>query len=159
GSPGSPGSPRANRLELMSTTCCEPKVPQNRAVPEAKDAAPEGPQRTETWKRDAETNPETDPRNRPQKRIPETNPGGGRVMDDDRTRPRGLLNPSSRDLIETERRRGRGARSNRVGRFEIEQREAFDDGWESLGELDAFKTDVYRETAKSIIAHNDSPDI
>jgi DNA repair photolyase len=57
------------------------------------------------------------------------------------------------------RRRGRGARSNRVGRFESEQREAFDDGWESLGELDAFKTDVYRETAKSIIARNDSPDV
>ncbi|MBX9589032.1 MAG: PA0069 family radical SAM protein [Hyphomonadaceae bacterium] len=61
--------------------------------------------------------------------------------------------------IDSERRRGRGARSNRVGRYESEQREAFDDGWESLGELEPFKTEVHHETAKSIIARNDSPDI
>lgn len=61
--------------------------------------------------------------------------------------------------IDSERRRGRGARSNRAGRYESELREAFDDGWESLGELKPFKTEVYRETAKSIIAGNDSPDI
>ena len=62
-------------------------------------------------------------------------------------------------LVEAERRRGRGARSNRVGRFESEARNAFDDGWESLGDLAPFKTEVFRETAKSIIASNDSPDI
>jgi len=62
-------------------------------------------------------------------------------------------------LVEAERRRGRGARSNRVGRFEPQARETFDDGWEGLGELAPFKTEVYRETAKSIIASNDSPDI
>ena len=62
-------------------------------------------------------------------------------------------------LVDAERRRGRGARSNRVGRYESEQREAFDDGWESLGELEAFKTEVREEMAKSIIAANDSPDI
>jgi DNA repair photolyase len=67
--------------------------------------------------------------------------------------------PGPANLVEAERRRGRGARSNRVGRFERETRGAFDDGWESLGELAAFKTEVYRETAKSIIASNDSPDI
>jgi DNA repair photolyase len=61
--------------------------------------------------------------------------------------------------IDGERRRGRGARSNRVGRYESELREAFDDGWESLAELEPFKTEVYRETARSIIATNDSPDI
>jgi DNA repair photolyase len=61
--------------------------------------------------------------------------------------------------IDSERRRGRGARSNRVGRYESELREAVDDGWESLGELEAFKTEVFRETAKSIIARNDSPDL
>jgi DNA repair photolyase len=66
----------------------------------------------------------------------------------------------SNDLpIEADRRRGRGARSNRVGRYESELREAFDDGWESLAELEPFKTQVHRETAKSIIASNDSPDI
>jgi DNA repair photolyase len=61
--------------------------------------------------------------------------------------------------IESDRRRGRGARSNRAGRFESELREAFDDGWESLGELEPFKTQVHNETAKSIIARNDSPDV
>jgi DNA repair photolyase len=64
-----------------------------------------------------------------------------------------------RAVVEAELRRGRGARSNRVGRFESELREAFDDGWESLAELSPFKTDVHREMAKSIISTNDSPDI
>src|SRR6476620_11787868 len=62
-------------------------------------------------------------------------------------------------IVDAERRRGRGARSNRVGRYESELREACDDGWEILAELEAFKTDVREETAKSIIARNDSPDI
>jgi DNA repair photolyase len=64
-----------------------------------------------------------------------------------------------RKLVDEDRRRGRGARSNRVGRFETELREAVEDGWESLAELEPFKTDVRREMAKSIIASNDSPDI
>jgi DNA repair photolyase len=62
-------------------------------------------------------------------------------------------------IVEEDRRRGRGARSNRVGRFEGEAREAFDDGWESLGDLEPFATDVRIEMAKSIIATNDSPDV
>jgi len=61
--------------------------------------------------------------------------------------------------VEAERRRGRGARSNHSGRFESERRLAFDDGWESLGDLDAFRTEVYAEPARSIITRNDSPDI
>src|SRR5262245_51109609 len=64
-----------------------------------------------------------------------------------------------RYIIGPDRRRGRGARSNRAGRYERERRAAFDDGWESLGELTRFKTDVHLETAKSIISTNDSPDI
>jgi DNA repair photolyase len=56
-------------------------------------------------------------------------------------------------------RRGRGARTNVTGRFESESRAAFDDGWESLAELPVFKTEVSRETARSIISRNDSPDI
>jgi DNA repair photolyase len=67
--------------------------------------------------------------------------------------------PDDPTLVDSERRRGRGARSNRVGRYEREQRETFDDGWESLAGLEPFKTEVRRETAKSIIASNDSPDI
>ncbi|MCB1483327.1 MAG: PA0069 family radical SAM protein [Hyphomicrobiaceae bacterium] len=61
--------------------------------------------------------------------------------------------------VDEERRRGRGARSNHTGRFEAEQTQAFDDGWESLAGLDAFKTQVMEDSARSIIARNDSPDI
>lgn len=67
--------------------------------------------------------------------------------------------PSAGPLVSEDRRRGRGARSNRVGRYETELREDFDDGWESLGELEAFKTEVRIEPARSIIATNDSPDL
>jgi len=62
-------------------------------------------------------------------------------------------------MVGAERRRGRGARSNHTGRFESQVREDFDDGWEGLGELEAFKTDVRVEPARSIITTNDSPDI
>lgn len=62
-------------------------------------------------------------------------------------------------VVDVERRRGRGARSNATGRFEKDSHEAYDDGWESLAELDAFKTEVFEDAAKSIIARNDSPDI
>ena len=61
--------------------------------------------------------------------------------------------------IDKERRRGRGARSNRVGRYEKELREEVDDGWDSFAELEPFKTEVSQEFAKSIIARNDSPDV
>ena len=66
---------------------------------------------------------------------------------------------TNRPLVQSDLRRGRGARSNRAGRFETELRDAFDDGWEGLAELAPFKTEVHRELAKSIIATNDSPDI
>ena len=61
--------------------------------------------------------------------------------------------------LDAERRRGRGARSNHTGRYEAERREEFDDGWNGLGDLDAFKTEVYEEPARTIITRNDSPDI
>jgi DNA repair photolyase len=62
-------------------------------------------------------------------------------------------------LVDETRRRGRGARSNHSGRFEAERRLTFDDGWESLAELDAVRTEVYAEPARSIITRNKSPDI
>jgi DNA repair photolyase len=62
-------------------------------------------------------------------------------------------------LVDAARRRGRGSRSNRAGRFESERREAADDGWASLADLEVFKTEVRDEHAKSIISSNDSPDI
>ena len=67
--------------------------------------------------------------------------------------------PNSDAFVDADRRRGRGAVTNHTGRFEAAKAEAFDDGWESLAELDAFKTEVFEDTAKSIIARNDSPDI
>ena len=61
--------------------------------------------------------------------------------------------------IPSGRRRGRGSVSNRSGRFEAQSRNETDDGWESLGELEAFATSVQEERAKSIITSNDSPDV
>ena len=73
--------------------------------------------------------------------------------------PRPASQTDSGSLVGADLRRGRGARSNHSGRFESERRVTFDDGWESLGELEAFRTDVHIEPARSIIARNQSPDI
>ena len=61
--------------------------------------------------------------------------------------------------IDRERRRGRGAQSNASGRFEAEARVSFDDGWQSLDELPAFKTTLGVDTARKVITRNESPDI
>jgi DNA repair photolyase len=55
--------------------------------------------------------------------------------------------------------RGRGARSNRSGRFEAQSRESFDDGWtpdESDGQR---PTTVTALKSRTIISRNQSPDI
>ncbi|MEG6508772.1 PA0069 family radical SAM protein [Methyloligella sp. 2.7D] len=57
------------------------------------------------------------------------------------------------------RRRGRGAQSNRSGRFEPLRYEGFDDGWGGLEALEGFTTKVQEVRAKTIITRNDSPDI
>jgi len=72
---------------------------------------------------------------------------------------KGRIQIAAGTLVQEERRRGRGARSNRSGRFEAEVREDFDDGWGSLAELEAFKTEVRVERARNIITTNNSPDI
>ena len=59
-------------------------------------------------------------------------------------------------------RKGRGAVSNPGVRFESTAREAFDDGWDSLAELaelPPLPTTLLRETSRSAMAWNDSPDI
>jgi DNA repair photolyase len=57
-------------------------------------------------------------------------------------------------------RTGRGAASNPAGRFEPVRTEAVDDGWGILDEpLPTLETIVRPESAKKIIARNDSPDI
>jgi DNA repair photolyase len=56
--------------------------------------------------------------------------------------------------------KGRGAADNRQGRFEREEREAVDDGWErEIEEGRAPRTEVTLTQARSIISRNDSPDI
>jgi DNA repair photolyase len=55
--------------------------------------------------------------------------------------------------------RGRGAGVNMSGRFEAYSRSLFDDGWQGLEELPAFRTTVFEEKPKTIITRNDSPDI
>lgn len=62
-------------------------------------------------------------------------------------------------IVESTRRRGRGSRSNRTGRYERLSAEVFDDGWETVADLPPFKTVVHAEQAKSIIASNTSPDL
>lgn len=61
--------------------------------------------------------------------------------------------------VDEARRRGRAAGMNPSGRFEIHTRHDFDDGWETLEELEPFKTDVQVERARTIITRNTSPDI
>ena len=57
-------------------------------------------------------------------------------------------------------RKGRGAASNAGGRFEAEQRVAFDDGWDSGDETPApLATTLAIDATRTIIARNDSPDI
>lgn len=75
-------------------------------------------------------------------------------------------------------RKGRGAVSNLQGRYEVGEREAFDDGWSGSGEaaiagepgsndasdrepegIPALKTQVFEEQARTILTRNASPDI
>lgn len=55
--------------------------------------------------------------------------------------------------------RGRGAKSNRTGRFESQVSEAFDDGWGEEEEPAQIATTVQPMQSRTIIARNDSPDI
>jgi DNA repair photolyase len=64
-----------------------------------------------------------------------------------------------RELLSPDRIRGRGAQSNRSGRFEKQTRESFDDGWSTVEPLPVFETVEHTERAKTIITANDSPDV
>ena len=56
--------------------------------------------------------------------------------------------------------KGRGAVSNLQGRYEVNNRESYDDGWaRDDEEARPFKTQVTDEFAKSILTRNTSPDI
>src|SRR5271170_460032 len=62
-------------------------------------------------------------------------------------------------ILPAELRRGRGAATNASGRFELERREAFDDGWTQDEAPEPLATEVTWERPKTIITRNDSPDI
>jgi DNA repair photolyase len=62
-------------------------------------------------------------------------------------------------LVPAERRHGRGAATNVSGRFEVQSREDFDDGWTRDEAPEPLKTEVTLERPKSVITRNDSPDI
>lgn len=66
---------------------------------------------------------------------------------------------SAKIPIDAERRRGRGAVSNDVGRFERFEREPFDDGWDADDPLPVLKTEVRIEQPRSMITYNRSPDL
>ncbi len=62
--------------------------------------------------------------------------------------------------VHPDARRGRGALSNAVGRYEREHRLADDDGWDNLEEPPPpLRTQMIRDSTRSIIARNTSPDI
>lgn len=57
-------------------------------------------------------------------------------------------------------RRGRGALGNPSGRYEREHRETFDDGWDNVDlPPPPLRTQVLKDTSRTIIARNTSPDI
>jgi len=55
--------------------------------------------------------------------------------------------------------KGRGAVSNRSGRFESRQRQAFDDGWDGPVDDAGRKTEVQVDTSRSVLVYNQSPDL
>ena len=57
------------------------------------------------------------------------------------------------------RLRARGADSNRAGRFEATDREAFDDGWDMAEEDRLVATDVRLERPRSALTYQKSPDL
>lgn len=81
-----------------------------------------------------------------------------RAMDHDDTDPQAeqvMLPPRS-----LKAQKGRGAVTNLQGRYEVNAREAYDDGWErEEEEPKPWRTHVSEETAKSILSRNQSPDI
>jgi DNA repair photolyase len=61
--------------------------------------------------------------------------------------------------VDVDRRRGRAAGINPSGRFEPQEREVVDDGWQTLESLEPFRTEVQVERPRAIITRNDSPDV
>ncbi len=74
------------------------------------------------------------------------------------------IKPPELDELPDQPRKGRGAVSNRTGRFEAATRHRVDDGWAGLASEDEegeppLRTQLHVDTARTIITRNDSPDI
>ncbi|MCG8694088.1 MAG: PA0069 family radical SAM protein [Minwuiales bacterium] len=68
--------------------------------------------------------------------------------------------PDGSTLRPPDARRGRGAASNAVSRYDRETREIADDGWGGLEtDLPPLRTTVTRDATRTIIARNTSPDV
>jgi DNA repair photolyase len=65
----------------------------------------------------------------------------------------------SDSILPGQRLRGRGADTNRAGRFEATDRAAFDDGWDLPEEERLVATEVRLERPRSAISYNRSPDL
>ena len=64
------------------------------------------------------------------------------------------------DITADKRRlRGRGALSNASSRYDRETRVLVDDGWQNEDELPPLKTEVMKDSSRTIITRNNSPDI
>jgi DNA repair photolyase len=63
------------------------------------------------------------------------------------------------DQVDPARRRGRGAVSNRTGRFETLARVQAHDGWDMIEELPPLRTSVRVERPRSVINYIRSPDL
>ena len=62
-------------------------------------------------------------------------------------------------LLPGQRLRGRGADTNRAGRFEATDRIAFDDGWDMAEDARLVRTEVRDERPRSALTYNRSPDL
>ncbi len=68
--------------------------------------------------------------------------------------------PVVAEAPEAQARKGRGAVSNIIGRYEVLRGEPVDDGWSREPDApEALRTMVFEEDARSIISRNTSPDI
>jgi DNA repair photolyase len=63
------------------------------------------------------------------------------------------------DLLPDRARKGRGAVSNRPGRYEAHDRTAVDEGWYMDEDLPPLRTTLTPDATRTIIARNQSPDV
>ena len=104
-----------------------------------------------------ESGDQPDPRRRDQWLVRASRRRCSATRDGQRCRAVGMNETPS---MRTGQRKGRGAISNKNGRFEDFEREQTDDGWGLLEQpLAPLRTRVEIDSSKTIVSHNDSPDI